>query len=180
MSAPLILIAASGLPALLISVWDTYNAQSLPGTLSFRQGLSGLFKQSLIISGMFVGSATAWALYIVIAFDPKPRRDQRVWLFGVTMVACYFGAGPSRTGMNPDGVLLFRTLPSSSVFSRSWVTARVGSRRARRYKDGSDVQTERCSGLLLTQSVPRNGHAPNTVLPLRWHTTLNGVASPGL
>jgi hypothetical protein len=111
-TALLILIVVSGLPAVVLSVSDYYRALNISGTPSFHQDMASHFKQSIITVGIFAGSAAAWVGYVFITLDPRPKRDQFVWLFGAAIITVHLAnIASSLRSMNRDGVLLFGTIP---------------------------------------------------------------------
>ena len=111
-AAPVVLIVISWLPAVVLSVGDYYRALNMSGTPSFHQDMANHFKQSIITVGIFAGSAAAWVGYVFIAKDPRPKRDQFVWLFASAVIAAHlFTNALSLRAMNRDGTLLFGWIP---------------------------------------------------------------------
>ena len=111
MTALLMLIVVSWLPAVVLSVRDYYRALNMPGTQSFHQEMANHFRQSIIMIGIFASSIVAWAGYVLIAIDPRPKRDQFVLLFGFAVIVTYLADASSFRSMNRDGILLFGAVP---------------------------------------------------------------------
>jgi hypothetical protein len=110
-SAPLMLIAVSWLPAVVLSVSYYYRALNMSGTPSFHQDMASHFRQSMITVGILAGSVAAWVGYVFIATDSRPKRDQFLWLLGFAIIVAYFVNAPAFRSMNRDGVLLFGGIP---------------------------------------------------------------------
>jgi hypothetical protein len=111
-AAPLMLIVISWLPALVLSVRDYDQARNISGTLSFHRDMATHLKQAIITVGILAGSAAVWVSYVFMAIDPRPKRDQFVWLFGTAIISVYFVDTASLLrSMNRDGALLFGAIP---------------------------------------------------------------------
>jgi hypothetical protein len=111
-AAPIILIVVSWLPAVVLSVSHYYRALNISGTPSFHRDMASHFKQSIITVCIFAGSVAAWVGYVFIVLEPRPRRDELIWLFGFAITGAYFANNTSSLrSMNRDGLLLFGAIP---------------------------------------------------------------------
>jgi hypothetical protein len=111
-AAPAMLIVISWSPAVVLSLGHYYRALNISGTQSFHQDMASQFKQSIITVVIIAASTVAWFGYIFIARNPRPKRDQFVWLFAATVIVAHlFINAPSLRVMNRDGILLFRRIP---------------------------------------------------------------------